>query len=119
MDAILQELAYCSGEFWPGDIVVPLDGIAELEGIGSQFCHVPNVNKSFNNWQVNVFCKRYRALQQFFLLKFIPLRIKKFARLYPDPIFAQPVRKLPWGDIVILIQEVNNPEARDCTQSTP
>ncbi len=31
---------------------VLLVGIAEFERIGRQFCHVPNVNKSFNNWHV-------------------------------------------------------------------
>ena len=40
-------------------------------------------------------------------------RMRKFAGLYPEIIPAQPVRELPWGHIVVLIEQVKNPEARD------
>lgn len=49
-------------------------------------------------------------------------RMRKFARMYPDLISAQPVPKLeksaqpvaqlPWGHICVLIQQVKDPEAR-------
>ncbi len=35
-------------------------------------------------------------------------RMRKFARLYPDLISAQAVRKLPWGHIVVLIEQVKD-----------
>ena len=40
-------------------------------------------------------------------------RMRKFAILYPDLIAAQPARQLPWWHIVILIERVKDPEARD------
>jgi predicted nuclease of restriction endonuclease-like (RecB) superfamily len=41
-------------------------------------------------------------------------RMKRFAELYPDfAIGAQPVRQLPWGHIVLLIQKVNENTERD------
>lgn len=40
-------------------------------------------------------------------------RMRKFARLYPELISAQAVRKLPWGHIVTLIEQVKDPVARE------
>lgn len=40
-------------------------------------------------------------------------RMRKFATLYPEEISAQPVRELPWGHIVVLIEQVKDPQARD------
>lgn len=40
-------------------------------------------------------------------------RMRKFAALYPDEIPAQAVRELPWGHIVVLIEQVKDPAARD------
>ncbi len=40
-------------------------------------------------------------------------RMRKFAKLYPKSISAQAVRKLPWGHIVILIEKVKDPIARE------
>jgi predicted nuclease of restriction endonuclease-like (RecB) superfamily len=40
-------------------------------------------------------------------------RIRKFAKLYPDLIPAQTVRELPWGHIVVLIEQVKDHEARE------
>lgn len=40
-------------------------------------------------------------------------RMRKFARLYPDLISAQAVRKLPWGHIVVLIEQVKDPIVRE------
>lgn len=40
-------------------------------------------------------------------------RMRKFAILYPQVIPAQAVRELPWGHIIVLIEQVKNPEARD------
>lgn len=39
-------------------------------------------------------------------------RMRKFARLYPESISAQAVRKIPWGHIVVLIEQVKDPAAR-------
>lgn len=33
-------------------------------------------------------------------------RMRKFAKIYPEPISAQAVRKLPWGHIVTLIEQI-------------
>lgn len=42
-------------------------------------------------------------------------RMKRFAEEYPhlDEISAQPVRQLPWGHIVILLQKIKEPHERD------
>jgi predicted nuclease of restriction endonuclease-like (RecB) superfamily len=40
-------------------------------------------------------------------------RMRKFASLYPDLISAQAVRELPWGHIVVLMEQVKNFEARE------
>lgn len=40
-------------------------------------------------------------------------RMRKFAVLYPEEISAQPVRELPWGHIVALIEQVKDTEARE------
>ncbi len=40
-------------------------------------------------------------------------RMRKFARLYPESISAQAVRKIPWGHIVVLIEQVKDPIARE------
>jgi predicted nuclease of restriction endonuclease-like (RecB) superfamily len=40
-------------------------------------------------------------------------RMRKFARLYPESISAQSVRKLPWGHIVVLIEQVKDSTARE------
>lgn len=40
-------------------------------------------------------------------------RMRKFARLYPESISAQAVRKIPWGHIVMLIEQVKDPDARE------
>jgi predicted nuclease of restriction endonuclease-like (RecB) superfamily len=38
--------------------------------------------------------------------------MRKFAKLYPV-IVQQPVAQLPWGHIVVLMEQVKNPEARE------
>lgn len=40
-------------------------------------------------------------------------RMRKFASLYPEEISAQPVRELPWGHIVVLIEQVKDPVMRE------
>jgi predicted nuclease of restriction endonuclease-like (RecB) superfamily len=40
-------------------------------------------------------------------------RMRKFASLYPTAIPAQAVRELPWGHIVVLVEKVKDPEARE------
>lgn len=40
-------------------------------------------------------------------------RMRKFAICYPREIPAQAVRKLPWGHIVLLIEQVKDTEARE------
>jgi predicted nuclease of restriction endonuclease-like (RecB) superfamily len=40
-------------------------------------------------------------------------RMRKFAVLYPESIPAQAVRELPWGHIVVLIEQVKDPIARE------
>jgi predicted nuclease of restriction endonuclease-like (RecB) superfamily len=40
-------------------------------------------------------------------------RMRKFATLYPEVIPAQAVRELPWGHIVVLIEQVKASEARE------
>ena len=39
-------------------------------------------------------------------------RMRKFARMYPE-LSAQAVRKLPWGHIVVLIEQIKDPIARE------
>ncbi len=40
-------------------------------------------------------------------------RMRKFATTYPELIPAQAVRELPWGHIVVLMEQVKNSEARE------